>query len=161
MGAVALADMACDLGDTADECMVCSDMKRDTLFGPCGHVNCCSACAPRVKKCLVCKDPITTRTKVLVYFHRSFTIHSNDLRFISFVFFCFVLFITSADWRVRRLLRQESIGVVPSLRPHVRLWWLRRSHEEVRPMSLANRSRHTLCCLLRLKQPGHPFARLS
>jgi hypothetical protein len=64
MGAVALADMACDLGDTADECMVCSDLKRDTLFGPCGHVNCCSACAPRVKKCLVCKDPITTRTKV-------------------------------------------------------------------------------------------------
>ncbi|XP_046464606.1 E3 ubiquitin-protein ligase MIB1-like [Daphnia pulex] len=64
MGAVALADMACDLGDTADECMVCSDLKRDTLFGPCGHVNCCSACAPRVKKCLVCKDPITTRTKI-------------------------------------------------------------------------------------------------
>lgn len=64
MGAVALTEMAGDLSDTADECMVCSDMKRDTLFGPCGHVNCCSACAPRVKKCLVCKEPITTRTKV-------------------------------------------------------------------------------------------------
>jgi hypothetical protein len=160
MGAVALADMACDLGDTADECMVCSDMKRDTLFGPCGHVNCCSACAPRVKKCLVCKDPITTRTKVLTFI---FIIHSRFIQTICVLFhlFSFVLFITSADWRVRRLLRQESIGVVPSLRPHVRLWWLRRSHEEMRPMSLANRSRHTLCCLLRLKQPGHPFARLS
>ena len=65
MGAVALTEMGGDMSDAADECMVCSDMKRDTLFGPCGHVNCCSACAPRVKKCLVCKEPIATRTKVL------------------------------------------------------------------------------------------------
>ena len=62
MGASALADIS-DM-DAVEECTVCSDMKRDTLFGPCGHVTCCSVCAPRVKKCLVCKDPITSRTRV-------------------------------------------------------------------------------------------------
>ena len=64
MGAVALAEMAGDLTELVEECMVCSDMKRDTLFGPCGHVCCCSVCAPRVKKCLVCKEAISARTKV-------------------------------------------------------------------------------------------------
>ena len=47
-----------------DECMVCSDMKRDSLFGPCMHVATCSNCSPRVKKCLVCKEPVQSRTKV-------------------------------------------------------------------------------------------------
>ncbi|XP_075212896.1 E3 ubiquitin-protein ligase MIB1-like [Lycorma delicatula] len=47
-----------------DECLVCSDLKRDTLFKPCGHVACCSVCAPRVKKCLVCRDPVATRIKI-------------------------------------------------------------------------------------------------
>ena len=46
------------------ECMVCSDNRRDTLFGPCGHVACCSTCSPRVKKCLICKQPVQSRTKV-------------------------------------------------------------------------------------------------
>ena len=64
MGAAALVEMGADITEVVEECMVCSDMKRDTLFGPCGHVNCCFVCAPRVKKCLVCKEPITTRTKV-------------------------------------------------------------------------------------------------
>lgn len=50
--------------DTLEECMVCSDMKRDTLFGPCGHIATCSLCAPRVKKCLMCKEPVQSRTKV-------------------------------------------------------------------------------------------------
>lgn len=49
-----------------DECLVCSDLKRDMLFKPCCHVVCCSACAPLVKKCLVCRDTITQRVKVLV-----------------------------------------------------------------------------------------------
>ncbi|XP_070556888.1 LOW QUALITY PROTEIN: E3 ubiquitin-protein ligase MIB1-like [Ptychodera flava] len=47
-----------------EECMVCSDMKRDTLFGPCGHVATCSLCSPRVKKCLLCKEPVQSRTKI-------------------------------------------------------------------------------------------------
>ena len=44
--------------------MVCSDLKRDTIFGPCGHIATCSLCSPRVKKCLICKDQVQSRTKV-------------------------------------------------------------------------------------------------
>ncbi|XP_071952953.1 E3 ubiquitin-protein ligase MIB1-like isoform X2 [Antedon mediterranea] len=50
--------------DSLDECMVCSDMKRDTIFGPCGHIATCSLCSPRVKKCLVCKEQVQSRTKI-------------------------------------------------------------------------------------------------
>ena len=39
-----------------DECMVCSDQRRDVLFLPCGHITVCSGCSPRVKKCLLCKE---------------------------------------------------------------------------------------------------------
>ena len=53
--------------ESLDECMVCSDMKRDTLFGPCGHIATCSLCSPRVKKCLMCKDQVQSRTKVNDY----------------------------------------------------------------------------------------------
>ena len=53
--------------DSLEECMVCSDMKRDTLFGPCGHIATCSLCSPRVKKCLMCKDPVQSRSKVMKY----------------------------------------------------------------------------------------------
>ncbi|XP_063713547.1 E3 ubiquitin-protein ligase mib1-like isoform X1 [Symsagittifera roscoffensis] len=47
-----------------DECMVCSEMSRDVLFGPCGHVAMCSLCAPRAKKCLICREPVQTRTEI-------------------------------------------------------------------------------------------------
>lgn len=57
-----LADV--DENEGLDECMVCSDMKRDMLFGPCGHVATCSLCSPRVKKCLMCKETVQARTKV-------------------------------------------------------------------------------------------------
>ncbi len=48
-----------------DECMVCSDSRRDTLYGPCGHVTTCFVCSSRVKKCLLCKEPVQSKTKVL------------------------------------------------------------------------------------------------
>ena len=50
--------------ESLEECMVCSDMKRDTLFGPCCHICTCSLCSPHVKKCLMCKEPVQSRTKV-------------------------------------------------------------------------------------------------
>lgn len=50
--------------DVIDECLVCSDLKRDMLFKPCGHVACCSVCAPRVKKCLICREHVATREKI-------------------------------------------------------------------------------------------------
>lgn len=49
---------------TIDECLVCSDGKREVLFGPCGHVACCNACAPRVKKCLICRENVMSRGKI-------------------------------------------------------------------------------------------------
>ncbi|XP_026322504.1 E3 ubiquitin-protein ligase MIB1 [Hyposmocoma kahamanoa] len=49
---------------TADECLVCSDAKRDTLFRPCGHICCCNVCAARVKKCLVCRAAVEARQRV-------------------------------------------------------------------------------------------------
>lgn len=33
---------------TAEECLVCSDAKRDTMFLPCGHICCCGVCSTRV-----------------------------------------------------------------------------------------------------------------
>ncbi|KAK9869360.1 hypothetical protein WA026_003117 [Henosepilachna vigintioctopunctata] len=49
---------------TLDECLICSDAKRDILFQPCGHVSCCSGCAPRVKKCLLCRESVVNRIKI-------------------------------------------------------------------------------------------------
>lgn len=53
---------------TLDECMVCSDHKRDILFKPCGHVACCSPCSVRVKKCLICREGIASRVKVIFFY---------------------------------------------------------------------------------------------
>jgi E3 ubiquitin-protein ligase mind-bomb len=53
-------------GAMLDECLLCSDQKRDTLFKPCGHVVCCFDCSSRVKKCLMpnCRETVTSRDKV-------------------------------------------------------------------------------------------------
>lgn len=61
---IAVATLHTSEPDTLEECMVCSDMKRDTLFGPCGHVATCSLCSPRVKKCLMCKEHVQSRIKI-------------------------------------------------------------------------------------------------
>ncbi|KAK4879201.1 hypothetical protein RN001_007347 [Aquatica leii] len=53
-----------NINSTMDECLVCSDAKRDMLFQPCGHVTCCSGCAPRVKKCLICRESVVNRIKI-------------------------------------------------------------------------------------------------
>ncbi|XP_059226620.1 E3 ubiquitin-protein ligase mind-bomb isoform X2 [Stomoxys calcitrans] len=47
-----------------EECFLCSDFKRDTVFKPCGHVCCCDNCAPRVKKCLICRETVASREKI-------------------------------------------------------------------------------------------------
>ncbi|XP_067936875.1 E3 ubiquitin-protein ligase MIB1-like [Watersipora subatra] len=50
--------------ESLDECMVCSDAKRDILFSPCGHVTTCSQCSSRVKRCLLCKQTVESRTPI-------------------------------------------------------------------------------------------------
>jgi len=47
-----------------DECMVCSDQKRNVLFSPCGHITVCSGCSVRVKKCLICKEFVDDRRPI-------------------------------------------------------------------------------------------------
>ena len=47
-----------------DECIVCSDQKRDILFLPCGHITVCHHCSARVKKCFICKEYVDDRRKV-------------------------------------------------------------------------------------------------
>ena len=66
-----MAALAANQSDDAslDECMVCSEMSRDMLFGPCGHVTMCSICAPRAKKCLICREPVQVRTQVSYIIH--------------------------------------------------------------------------------------------
>lgn len=108
--------------ESLEECMVCSDMKRDTLFGPCGHIATCSLCSPRVKKCLICKDQVQSRTKVsgllLLPSRNSDTRWGVERPFHSPL--C-CLICLSTDWGVRRLLWQKGSRVVPALWSHVRL----------------------------------------
>lgn len=51
-------------GGPLDECLLCSERKRDTIFKPCGHVCCCEGCTPRVKKCLICRESVLAREKI-------------------------------------------------------------------------------------------------
>ncbi|CAF1414523.1 unnamed protein product [Adineta ricciae] len=46
------------------ECLICSDHSRDTIFYPCLHIVTCHSCANRMKKCLLCKEKIQTKTKI-------------------------------------------------------------------------------------------------
>jgi hypothetical protein len=49
-----------------DECLLCSEKKRDTVFKPCGHVVACEACGARIKKCLICRETVSSREKVFI-----------------------------------------------------------------------------------------------
>lgn len=58
-------DLAKSNDNTQDPvCTICSDSPVQTVFNPCGHAVCCEPCGSRVKKCLVCRATVTTRTKV-------------------------------------------------------------------------------------------------
>lgn len=108
--------------ESLEECMVCSDMKRDTLFGPCGHIATCSLCSPRVKKCLICKDQVQSRTKVITpptppTPQIAVAWGETASRVVRPSFFCVV-----SDRGVRCLLWQEGGRAVPALWSHVRLW---------------------------------------
>lgn len=48
----------------SDECMLCSEQKRDTVFKPCGHVVSCEPCGALIKKCLICREAVSSREKI-------------------------------------------------------------------------------------------------
>lgn len=50
-----------------EECLLCSENKRDTVFKPCGHVISCEACGSRMKKCLLCRETVSSREKVNIF----------------------------------------------------------------------------------------------
>ncbi|UJR29788.1 hypothetical protein I4U23_017334 [Adineta vaga] len=50
--------------ESSIECLICSDNKREIIFHPCLHIVTCQSCAKRMKKCLLCKENIQTKTKI-------------------------------------------------------------------------------------------------
>jgi len=44
-------------------CIVCSDIEKDTVFIPCGHLCCCNKCATPLKKCPICRVDIQQKVK--------------------------------------------------------------------------------------------------
>lgn len=68
-----------------DECVVCSEQKRDTVFKPCGHVCCCDNCSMRVKKCLICRETVSSREKVSLITYSIVILTNNS--FIIFIFY--------------------------------------------------------------------------
>lgn len=53
-----------EIFNNTDECLLCSEQKRDTVFKPCGHVVACEVCGARIKKCLICRETVSSREKV-------------------------------------------------------------------------------------------------
>lgn len=60
---------------TAKDCLMCTEVPSDVVFGPCGHMICCEPCATRIlrgegverlfeaAKCPMCKEEIIMATK--------------------------------------------------------------------------------------------------
>jgi len=48
------------------ECIICFERAKDTLFEPCHHICCCSACAGKLKPniCPVCRTAISSKSKI-------------------------------------------------------------------------------------------------
>lgn len=52
-----------DYDEDENECVVCAGAQKDTVFAPCGHYNCCAACANTIfrstRKCPVCRGALS------------------------------------------------------------------------------------------------------
>ena len=42
-----------------NECCICLDSQKDSVFIPCGHYYCCMNCAHRIEKCPICRSSIS------------------------------------------------------------------------------------------------------
>ncbi|KAJ9459876.1 putative E3 ubiquitin-protein ligase LOG2 [Diplonema papillatum] len=51
-----------DVGTTADgECVVCLEYPKAVVMWPCRHLCACADCAPKLKRCPICRTPIRRR----------------------------------------------------------------------------------------------------
>lgn len=48
----------------ARTCKICCEKMVAIVFLPCGHLVCCAQCAPALKKCPMCRQPIKGSTRV-------------------------------------------------------------------------------------------------
>lgn len=49
---------------SSDSCVVCLDARQCVVFLPCKHLACCSACAPSMTTCPICRATITERMNI-------------------------------------------------------------------------------------------------
>lgn len=71
---LAIASSASDLAEPSakpdERCTICMDLKKDTLFFPCGHLTSCHPCAITVKErtsvCPICRAAIGSLVKVFI-----------------------------------------------------------------------------------------------
>merc|ERR1712129_611011 len=47
-------------------CIVCSVEEVGMVFSPCGHVTCCTTCAPRVASCPTCRAKVASISRVYI-----------------------------------------------------------------------------------------------
>jgi hypothetical protein len=50
-----------DVNEEDDECPICMDAKKDTVFIPCGHYTTCGSCASRLNTCPICRARVEER----------------------------------------------------------------------------------------------------
>jgi len=43
-----------------EECLICYDAAKESVFNPCGHFYTCHACSVRCKTCPVCRHPVVS-----------------------------------------------------------------------------------------------------
>ena len=51
-------EMSKDQAGDDGGCVVCMDNPVQTVFLECGHVSCCKECAPKLKRCPICRSVI-------------------------------------------------------------------------------------------------------
>jgi hypothetical protein len=62
-GTVPIKVKVFDVNEQEEECSICMDAKKDTVFIQCGHFCSCSSCATKLDKCPICRSHITERVK--------------------------------------------------------------------------------------------------
>jgi hypothetical protein len=52
--------------DDKTNCVVCLERARNIAFAPCGHVVCCATCTAELKQCPICRQQITSSSKIFL-----------------------------------------------------------------------------------------------